>query len=187
MSCSLSRLYLSFLLLLTTSASWAIPVKWELKDVIFNDGVTATGSFYYDADTDTFSGISITVAGFATAGVYGSLDDDPFTYMDQDFVGGGNSQLLLYRWDTTTTAPDDCAQTFCRRSLDFNIDGNLTNAGGEHNLIYGIVTPEYVENDFLEVAESHYIVGGSVASVPVPAAAWLFGSALGLLGWLRRK
>ncbi len=27
----------------------------------------------------------------------------------------------------------------------------------------------------------------SVAPVPVPAAAWLFGSALGLLGWMRRK
>ena len=30
-----------------------------------------------------------------------------------------------------------------------------------------------------------YVVEGSV--IPVPAAAWLFGSALGLLAWVRRR
>jgi hypothetical protein len=28
--------------------------------------------------------------------------------------------------------------------------------------------------------------GFSITTVPVPAAAWLFGSALALLGWIRR-
>ena len=31
------------------------------------------------------------------------------------------------------------------------------------------------------------LINVNEAVVPVPAAAWLFGSALGLLGWIRRK
>jgi hypothetical protein len=39
---------------------------------------------------------------------------------------------------------------------------------------------------------SYYQLDGQVVSVsagvvPIPAAVWLFGSALGLLGWMRRK
>ena len=36
-------------------------------------------------------------------------------------------------------------------------------------------------------AGGEYILNVSLAPIPVPAAVWLFGSALGLLGWIRRK
>jgi len=38
-----------------------------------------------------------------------------------------------------------------------------------------------------DVLFSWAVHDGDVSAVPVPAAVWLFGSALGLLGWIKRK
>ena len=42
---------------------------------------------------------------------------------------------------------------------------------------------------FSDTGTTAYMVEGSIqpAAVPVPAAVWLFGSALGMLGWIRRR
>ena len=42
-----------------TSTANAIPIKWTLTDIAFDDDGIATGSFVYDAETDTFSNIRI--------------------------------------------------------------------------------------------------------------------------------
>jgi hypothetical protein len=47
---------------LAGSAS-AAPVTWTLNGVTFQDGATASGSFVYDATTNTYSNVNITTSG----------------------------------------------------------------------------------------------------------------------------
>lgn len=59
-----------------------------------------------------------------------------------------------------------------------------TNGAWSFNFNSGLQS-HYNKSDNLLYALA--VRSGDVAAVPVPAAVWLFGSALGLLGWARRK
>ena len=62
------------------------PVLWTLSNVEFDDGGTASGTFMYDAITDTFSNYNIvTTAGSALGGAVYS-DAYPFTPSDKAFI-----------------------------------------------------------------------------------------------------
>jgi hypothetical protein len=49
----------ALLLLLGTSLVQAEPLTWYLQDVQFSDGGSASGSFDYDADSNTYSNVSV--------------------------------------------------------------------------------------------------------------------------------
>ena len=55
------KLIVGFAGMVCVSAAQAIPVQWHLRAVVFNDGSTASGSFY-DADINLYSGINITTS-----------------------------------------------------------------------------------------------------------------------------
>ncbi len=76
--------------------------------------------------------------------------------------------------------------TICALIPALAIDGvryeltGLINAGGASSLSFRVETAN----------NSNYfgdLTLGAATPVPVPAAVWLFGSALGLLGWMRRR
>jgi len=66
-----------FFAVLSGQSASANPILWSLVGVTFNDGGTASGSFVYDADTNTYSNISVTTTeGSAFGGAVYTLIND---------------------------------------------------------------------------------------------------------------
>lgn len=55
-----------------------------------------------------------------------------------------------------------------------------TNVAYGVNWVFGDTLSNYVSGD-----PGYLVENASVSAIPIPAAAWLFGSSLGLLGWIR--
>src|SRR5262245_48383690 len=78
----IARVVPVFVVLVTLIAMFAQPVHadpivWTLQGVTFDTGATATGSFTYDAATNNYQNVSISVtgSGFLTAKTYPAISD----------------------------------------------------------------------------------------------------------------
>lgn len=107
-----------------TSAAIAAPLTWTVNNLVYsNDGptpVTATGSFKYDADTNTFSDINIstTQGSFTDATVYTQVCTNPGCTV----VSSATDILLIsvpYSADMTGN-----------QHMRINLQAPMTNAGG---------------------------------------------------------
>ena len=167
---------IALILLLGCSSASAVPVTWYLNDVTFDNGVWVRGTFTYDASTNIYSDISINppslgnglpyYADFSRPGCLECGFEVPNTSESAIFSGtGGNDEYFLW--------------------LQFETP--LSDAGGEISLLTGPPSGIYLSQRYQVPSRLASLVSGTVSLVPVPAAAWLFASGLGLLGWFRRR
>ena len=158
------------ILLLLAGSVQASAVTWTLEadDAI---GAYISGTFDYDADTGVFSNVNLTSTDINL--VFTGIED-PFNcaYICASFNSLSGDSL-----DANTEA---AGTDYGSMRLFLSFSSNLTNAGGVVGLGHG------ASYHLLNEIES-YSIFGTVTAVPVPAAAWLFGSALAGLGFIRRR
>ena len=151
--------------LLGATAAHATPITWTLQDFVFNDGGVATGSFVYDADTDTVTSIAITTTAGSIRG--------------GDTYGVGTINVSDTLFDTID--PGFPVQVGVTTRLLFSLANPMTNAGGT----IAVVNPFRFEFTCANApacdipSELRSLVSGSITTnaVPEPTAILLFGTA----------
>ena len=145
----------------------AATIDYVLVNVTFSDGGTATGTFSWDTVTGTPSAYNITTTATGSFGgfVYNSGTSSASTTSG---LFGPDRFALEYPYFSPTLV------------LRF---ANPLSSGGTDFLLTGLNSYECMNCSPYRVVTA----GAAVEVVPVPAAVWLFGSALGVMGVMRRK
>jgi hypothetical protein len=161
-------------LFLASSSANAVPVTWTLEDVVFSDGGTATGSYVYNASTNTLSNIHIVTSANAPFGT---------TY------GVPTPGATLSTLFDTLPSSSNLADLTGSPRLIFELLAAMTDAGGTISL-----DTSYAFEAICAVAvcggapaADRMITSGEVTTTPLPAALPLFAAGLGALGLLRGR
>ena len=160
-------------LVVLPSISQASLVTWTL-DATFISGYDASGTFTYDADTNQYTDINLATGFSDNPKVGNGVYDTEF----RDISGArvyveGSCGSLQY-------SNSDCV-------FYFDLARPMTNDGG----VIDILAPAtFVEEYNSTAGWISSLSSGTVSAsvVPVPAAVWLFGTALiGLIGFGKRR
>ena len=109
------------------------PVTWTLSNVVFDDTATASGSFDYDAATNSYDNVNITITG----GTGPAWTVDPFTYTSTTAGVPSPSRLnsfVMYQVNNPEYPCDVGSFEDCQRALQMEFASPLTSLGGDINI-----------------------------------------------------
>jgi hypothetical protein len=137
-----------------------------------------TGTFVLDTVTLLLSDVNASATGTAFAAPSASLID-AFAPYDES---GRYFELLPTAPTNVLTGVEDIL-------IKLDLPGLTGASVGDIIDVTYVSLYDCLDFDCFDFEETYtsYQVTGTLTAVPVPAAAWLFGSAIGLLGWMRRK
>ncbi len=154
----------SLSLVLLCGAAHAVPVVWTLQNISFVDGATASGSFSYDAATQTYTAWSITTTATVDRAAIGNTSLPGAAYTTNAFTNASTSSYLNAQSFGVRNLPGPGVLQF---GLVFSAP--LTDAGGTVALKLSNGGFESTASGF---ASRPVVAGvGSVVASPVPEPA----------------
>lgn len=148
------------LLLAGAGTALAAPVTWSLHGVTLEDGGVATGTFRYDADTNTFDNINIVTTG-------GLMSGSAYTQVGGVY-GGASMPPAANRVGLLTASGAGVG----RRNLNLQLLSGMTNAGGIITIrptsAFSAETTCGDPGCATAVAPLRGVTGGAVTSFPLP-------------------
>jgi hypothetical protein len=155
--------------------------------VALNVNATVIGSDRTTTDysNDRFSPTDLGQIGLGSYEVLGHLSSSDYDFFVVDFSGFSIESIELTEWSSNYNA-DWWVYINDHNSMDLNqsvLNQNLLDLLDIH--ISGSQLTLGTQTGGLTLDYAFSIT--TAPEIPLPAAVWLFGSGLGLLGWMRRK
>ncbi len=174
------------------------PEIWTAGNVVYTGSLNDDLSFLNLSWTGTVGvePLNLFVNG-ATSGSYNAAGDASGTFFCFNGPVGVGALGADFCGNGTATPPTTSAlgpQTIANKNLANGFDTFTDNGDGTITITLSSTVYEACIADFACIPGSgssnvfaKWTLNATLGVIPVPAAVWLFGSALGLLGWLRRR